>query len=81
MTTCPKCGGYSYKVEEVEPNGSRFKLYFIQCSSCNTPVGVTEYFNGGAMLQQIEDKLANLSSNIEQMDYKVTQIQYKLANK
>lgn len=57
MSTCVKCGGHRFEVKENEPTGAMFKLLFIQCSGCGGVVGVTEYFNIGATLGIIADKL------------------------
>lgn len=51
-STCIKCSSHSFETREVTPNGSAFKLIFIQCSSCGGVVGVIDYFNIGHLLQQ-----------------------------
>jgi hypothetical protein len=38
---------------EKEPSGSRFKYMYHQCANCGGVVGVTEYFNVGALLKRI----------------------------
>jgi hypothetical protein len=30
-------------------------MYFVQCASCRSPVGVTEYFSNDAILDRIND--------------------------
>jgi predicted nucleic-acid-binding Zn-ribbon protein len=57
LSTCIKCGGHSYEVHEVEPKGSKFKLYFVQCAKCGGVVGVTDYYNIGALLHVMAKKL------------------------
>ena len=78
MTKCPKCGGYSFKVQETAPSGSNFKLYFIQCSSCDTPVGITEYYNSGAMIEKVQSKLDYLSGLVDSLSSQISQLEYKL---
>lgn len=56
-STCVKCGGTSFETKEVEPRNSRYKLIFVQCSSCGGVVGVTEFFNIGSMLQTLAKKM------------------------
>jgi predicted nucleic-acid-binding Zn-ribbon protein len=56
-STCVKCGNTSFEVKEVSPNGSNFKLIFVQCASCGGVVGVTEYFNIGAKIEALAKKL------------------------
>ena len=54
---CPKCDNTRFEVVEHSPSGSNFKLMFIQCASCGSVVGVTEYYNAGALLHKIMKKL------------------------
>jgi len=57
LSTCVKCGHHVFEVSEVEPNGSNFKLMFVQCSSCGGVVGVTDYYNTYATLEKLADRL------------------------
>jgi len=54
---CPKCEHTSFEMAETEVKGSRYKQMFIRCSSCGTVVGVTEYYNIGAKLDILANKL------------------------
>jgi predicted nucleic-acid-binding Zn-ribbon protein len=56
-STCVKCGSTSFETKEASPNGSNFKLIFVQCASCGGVVGVTEYFNIGAKIEALAKKL------------------------
>ena len=64
MSTCPKCGGHMWEIKQVEPARSRFKLYFVQCSMCGTPVGVHEYDNVGAMLGRQNDAIKKIAEAV-----------------
>ena len=44
-------------MSECEPKGSAFKLFFVQCSGCNTVVGVTEWSNLGFLIKKLAKKL------------------------
>lgn len=57
VSTCTKCGSYAFEMVENTPNGSEFKVMFIQCSSCGGVVGVTDYYNVGGMLETLATKL------------------------
>ncbi|MCV2359645.1 hypothetical protein LNV08_11760 [Paucibacter sp. TC2R-5] len=57
LSTCPKCPSHAFEMKEAEPNGSKFKLMFVQCASCGAVVGVTDYFNTSSLLDKIADKL------------------------
>ncbi len=61
---CPKCESSSFEVEYETPKNSNFKLLFVCCSSCGTVVGVLDYYNIGAMLEKLGDRLnINLRSS------------------
>jgi hypothetical protein len=57
LSTCIKCGSTLFEVKQVTPLGSNFILNFIQCSNCGGVVGVVEYLNIGAELQEIKRRL------------------------
>lgn len=57
LSTCLKCGSHAFEVKEAEPTHSLFKLMFVQCSSCGSVVGVTDYFNTASLLKKIATKL------------------------
>ncbi len=78
MSKCPHCGGGYFKVIEQEPSGSNYKLSFIQCSACNAPFGVTDFYNLGALLKQQEKAVAALSHKVEGIEHMVRQIAYAL---
>lgn len=54
---CPKCEHTSFEVVQETPYQSSYILQFTRCSSCKSVVGVTEYFNIGALVKKIMDKL------------------------
>lgn len=61
-STCPKCGSISFELKAVEPRNAKYKLHFIQCASCGTPVGVKEYNNIGAMLDKQNQALKRIAA-------------------
>ncbi len=56
-SACPKCSSSSFEIKINEPRGSRFKIYFIQCTSCGTVVGTMDYYDTATMLEKIAKKL------------------------
>lgn len=54
---CPKCEGTSFETEIETPKNSRFKLLFVRCASCGVVISVLDYYNIGAMLEKLGDKL------------------------
>ncbi|HGH4615002.1 TPA: hypothetical protein ACJIWM_000731 [Enterobacter bugandensis] len=57
LTTCPKCTSTRFELKETAVTGSRYKVLFIQCSSCGAAVGVQDYYNIGELLTRICKKL------------------------
>jgi hypothetical protein len=57
FSSCIKCGSTSFETAEASPNGSKFKLTFVQCSLCGGVVGVLDYYNIGSLLQTLARKL------------------------
>jgi len=74
FSKCPKCGNSFFKVEENSPQDSNYKFIFIQCSSCHSVVGVTDYYNIGQKTSIIEDKINELSGKIDTISYDIAQI-------
>jgi hydrogenase maturation factor HypF (carbamoyltransferase family) len=56
-STCPKCTSTSFEIKTNEPKGSRYKIHFIQCSSCGAVVGTMEYYDTANLLDKIGKKL------------------------
>jgi Fe2+ or Zn2+ uptake regulation protein len=44
-------------MKEAEPTGSKYKVMFVQCSSCGAVVGVVDYYNIPGLLEKIAAKL------------------------
>ncbi len=74
VSTCAKCNGNLFQVVEQEPAGSNFKLMFVQCSACGTPVGVLDYFNIGSLLDDQKKQLKALDSRVSNIEYTLDQI-------
>lgn len=62
MSKCGHCGNHSFEVKEVEPSGSKYKMYFVQCSSCGVPVSCMEYFSNNVLLQKLTDAVKKIAS-------------------
>lgn len=63
QSTCGHCGNKTWEIKMIEPSGSRYKLYFVQCAKCGVPVSVQEYYNINARLETLAKKLnINLDS-------------------
>lgn len=74
LSNCAKCGGGMFKVVEKEPKGSNFKLNFVQCSACNTPIGVLDYYNLGSLIKDQEKTIKNLDHRMSNIEHTLNQI-------
>lgn len=73
-TKCGKCGKSTFKVSEIEPQGSSFKLIAVQCSGCGTPFGVTDFYNAGALFEDQNRVLQKQSAEISKLSRQVREI-------
>lgn len=71
---CAKCNGSYFEVVEQEPSKSRFKLLFVQCSSCGAVCGTMDYFNIGTQNEKIEKRISALESTISNIDSNIVKI-------
>ncbi len=78
FSTCPHCKHRYFQLAETEPAGSRVKLYFVQCSKCGAPCGVTEFYSAGSLLKEQEKAIGDLASRIGRIEYAINQIVHAL---
>ncbi|PIB67745.1 hypothetical protein AOA62_06250 [Pseudomonas sp. 2995-3] len=57
QSRCIKCDGTAFEIKEAKIAGSNFRMNFVQCAKCGGVVGVTEFANTTAMLNNISRKL------------------------
>lgn len=73
-TKCGKCEGSSFKLQEIEMQGAAYKMMSAQCTSCQTPFGITEYFNTATLLNKQAKEIAALEHKIDSIQSAVGQI-------
>lgn len=73
-TKCGKCEGGSFKIQEISPNGSAYKFYAVQCMGCQTPIGITDFYNIGQLLKNQEKSMADLESQLSRMTQTIDQM-------
>ncbi len=81
LSTCSKCSGRLFELKEQAPSGSAFKLQFVQCSACGVPIGVMEYFNSGAKLENLEKGMSQIKSQLGYVQDSLSNIQVQLQRK
>ena len=69
VTECPKCGAADFEMEEAVIANAVFKMNFVQCAACGTPVGVTDY----------DDPVETLTPVIQQQSEKIGQVEGRLS--
>ncbi len=64
VSTCAKCGNGTFKLVTQEPQGSSVKLNFIQCASCNVPIGAMDFYATGSQLVKVKGQIEDLASDV-----------------
>lgn len=78
MAKCVKCENTVFGIQEISPSGAQYKMYVVQCIVCQTPIGVTDYWNVGTLLKNQEKKMAELESQLSLIQSSVSQIAREL---
>ena len=76
VTKCPKCENASFKLVIFEPVGANYKMNFIQCAHCNTPVGVAEYYDSGVLLKKQEKTLEKHSTALDDIETRLRHVEH-----
>lgn len=79
VSTCPRCERTSFEIKEVAPTGSSFKMNFVQCKSCGTPVGVVDFHNTYAIIQKQAARFSAIEEHLLEMEKTVKAIARRLA--
>ena len=67
ISSCAKCGGGAFKLVMQEPQGSNVKMNFVQCSACNAPIGVADFYSTGSQLVSLKKQVDSLASDVSSM--------------
>lgn len=69
LSKCPApgCSGSSYAMEDVVPEGAKYKFTFIRCSTCNRTVAVLDWHNIGAQTVRILNQLDELEKRVKRL--------------
>ncbi len=72
MTQCGFCKNTNFEIAEHSPKSANYKSMFVQCTSCNAPAGVLEYYNNGAKIETLDKKVTalgkHLSAQVAELD-------------
>ena len=78
FSTCAKCDGRFFELVEVSPAGSQYKMFFVQCSKCGAPTGVTEYYDVGFLVKQQEAVIKKIETKIDGVASSLSHIEHLL---
>jgi hypothetical protein len=78
MTQCPHCRGGFFELREIEPSGSRYKMFFVQCSACGAPAGITEYYDAGSLIKKQEKVLDQIEKRLTRLEGQISQIAHAM---
>lgn len=75
LAKCGHCGHMGTKLHEIEPSGSAYKLQAVCCQSCNSILGVVDFFNVGTLLKNAEKEQKKLAAQAQSIDSRLAQIE------
>lgn len=78
LSKCTKCGSGFFEMKEAEPRNASYKQIFVQCSSCGGVVGVTSYYDPGALTKELQAKVNGLEAAVQRIEHQLQQIAYRL---
>jgi len=66
-TKCPKCSHTVFEVVGNTPEGSKFKIDFVQCKSCGTPIAAIDFYNTGSLLLEQREHINNIVKQLSEI--------------
>lgn len=54
---CSKCENDQFEVVNETPINSNYELIFVRCAKCQTVVGTIDFYNVGALVKKLAQKL------------------------
>jgi hypothetical protein len=74
ISTCGKCGGYSFELTLFTPIGESRKLTLVQCATCGAAVGALDPSTGPqiealkSQIAAIDEKLARVATALQELE-------------
>lgn len=65
ISQCTNCNSTMFELVECAPNGSSYKMFFVQCSSCGGVVSSMEYYASFAKIEELEKKVNILQTTVD----------------
>jgi len=54
-------------------------MFFVQCSNCGAPAGVSEYYDVGSLVKEQEGTLAEIHTALGRTNHRLEQMETALA--
>jgi len=64
LSTCAKCGSHLFEVVEQSPSNANYKLWFVQCSRCGSPISSKEYYNSSVQISELKEKINKIDNDL-----------------
>lgn len=74
ISTCSHCQNHVFELREGEVSGAHYKVLFVQCAGCGTPIGVMEGFGSAALLKEQAERIKNIEQQILHISSSITHI-------
>ena len=78
ISKCIKCGGTIFELREANIQNARYKMYFVQCSSCGGVVGAIPFYDPGIEAHQVNEKIDKVKSALDDISYDIDYIKAHL---
>jgi excinuclease UvrABC ATPase subunit len=75
---CGHCGATGTKIVEIEPQDAAYKQIGICCVSCNSILGITDYFDTGTLLKKAELQANAMAMKVVALERKLDQVLHVL---
>ena len=75
QSNCANCKKtVTFHIVQREINGAQDPYIFVECSLCNTPVGILDRYNIGGQNMTLQETVNNLSSRFAKIEKSIAQI-------
>jgi len=75
---CPNCRFDYFEVVKNKPQNSDREVFFVQCASCGTVIGIVNDSNSERVVNELEEKFLQLEEMITTLDHNIRIVAGKL---
>ena len=81
VSKCANCGFEYFEVVKNKPQNFDGDLFFVQCASCGTVVGLVNESNTEVITQSIEEQFLKMQELVTTLDHNIRVVAGKLGIK